>query len=246
LDMIQKRYQTRAKGYEILNKIREGKGTSANLASLRLLAKNDLIVSQDLLPLAETLGTTLYQEKIQEITDAIQLKNIEKITQIRGDLLQNIDFPNRGELIMRLNKNLQILTLIHYNCTLELWNAVRITIDGMIPQFTQKLKETTEQRGTYRLRTEDLDIEINITGTEPKDIVNFSFYGGPSAQRLKEEIEKYHRKSFQTMDELIQQSKEAHSEIEKHPPQQKSETNQEPSSKRPVDEKSFEEEFFSN
>ena len=147
---------------------------------------------------------------------------------------------------MRLNKKLQILTLIHYNCTLELWNAVRITIDGMIPQFTQKLKETTEQRGTYRLRTEDLDIEINVTGTEPKDIVNFSFYGGPSAQRLKEEIEKYHRKSFQTMDELIQQSKEAHSEIEKHPPQQKSETNQEPSSKRPVDEKSFEEEFFSN
>jgi MoxR-like ATPase len=247
LDLIQKRYQTRAKGYEILNKIREGKGTSANLASLRLLAKNDLIVSQDLLPLAETLGTTLYQEKIQEITDAIQLKNIEKITRIRGDLLQNIDFPNRGELIMRLNKNLQILTLIHYNCTLELWNSIRITIDGLIPQFTQKLKETTEQRGTYRLRTEDLDIEINVTGTEPKDIVNFSFYGGPSAQQLKEEIEKYHRKSFQTMDELIQQSKEAQSEIVKGPPISSiAEKQKAQKSKGELDEKTFEEEFFAN
>ena len=76
--------------------------------------------------------------------------------------------------------------------------------------------------------------------------MNFSFYGGPSAQRLKEEIEKYHSKSFQTMDELIQQSKETQLESEKRPSQQIGETNQTPKTKKSVDEKTFEEEFFAN
>ena len=201
----------------------------------------------NLLPLAETLGAPRYQEKIKEITDAIQLKDIEKITRIRSELLQDIDFPNRGELIMRLNKNLRILTLNHYNCTLELWNSIRMTIDGMIPQFTRKLKETTEQRGTYRLRTEDLDIEINVTGTDPKDIVNFSFYGGPSAQRLKKEIETIHRTAFQTMDELIQQSKEAQNLIDEAAPTPAVARKQTTAkSKKKSDEETFEEEFFAN
>jgi len=57
--------------------------------------------------LCETLGiarSSYYVTASQKPGDRELLKDIEKITEIRADLLQNIDFPNRGELIMRLNK----------------------------------------------------------------------------------------------------------------------------------------------
>jgi len=91
-----------------------------------------------------------------------------------------------------------------------------------------------------------LYIEINITGTEPKDIVNFSFYGGASAQQLKEEIEKYHRTSLQSMDELIQQSKEAHSQIDEQQSSSGPKKQKASKSKKKIDEDTFEEDFFAN
>jgi hypothetical protein len=214
LKIVLKRFQNRIEAYEIIDKFREGNGSEVEKEKLELMARNDLIVRIDLLPLAESLSNPEYVDIVNEINKSTQQKNIKKISTLRRRLLQEIDFPNRGELIARLNGIMRVLTLNTYNCSMELWNSIRFTIDGQIPQFSKKLKETTLQRGTYRLRTEDLDMEINVTGVHESDIVNFSFFGGDSAEILKEAIEKQHKNAFKSMDDLIEESKIAREKIE--------------------------------
>ncbi len=215
LEMIRKRFQTRKKTYDIIQKFRNGQGDKEELAMLKTMAKNDLIVKQDLLPLATALSVKKYQTYIQKINDAVQTQNITEISCMRQDLLLDMDFPNRGELIHKLNESLKILTLNNYNCSLELWDSIRITIDGEIPQFSKKLQYSTKHRGTYRLRTQDLELEINVTGTNPYDIVNFSFYGGISAIQLKRTLEMRYKNSFKTTEELLEEAKKAQDEAEK-------------------------------
>ncbi|MBA7580120.1 hypothetical protein ES708_22011 [subsurface metagenome] len=214
LKMVLKRFQNRIEAYEIIYKFREGNGSEVEKEKLEIMARNDLIVRIDLLPLAESLSNPEYVDIVNEIKKSTQQKNINKISSLRRRLLQEIDFPNRGDLIARLNGIMRVLTLNTYNCSMELWNSIRFTIDGQIPQFSKKLKETTLNRGTYRLRTEDLDMEINVTGVHESDIVNFSFFGGESAEILKEAIEKQHKNAFKSMDDLIEESKIAREKIE--------------------------------
>ena len=214
LKMILKRFQNRIEAYDIISRFREGKEKSDDIEKLEIMARNDLIVRTDLLPLAESLSIPEYIKIVNEIKESTQEKDIKRISFLRKRLLQEMDFPNRGELIARLNGILRVLTLNTYNCSMELWNSIRFTIDGQIPQFSKKLKETTLNRGTYRLRTEDLDMEINVTGIHESDIVNFSFYGGDSANKLKEAIEKQHKNAFKSMDDLIQESKTAREKAE--------------------------------
>ncbi len=214
LKMVLKRFQNRIEAYDIIGKFRKGKGNETEKEKLKLMARNDLIVRIDLLPLAESLSVPEYVEIVNEINESTQQKNITKISNLRKRLLQEMDFPNRGELIARLNGILRVLTLNTYNCSMELWNSIRFTIDGQIPQFSIKLKETTLNRGTYRLRTEDLDMEINVTGVHESDIVNFSFFGGDSAEKLKNAIEKQHKNAFKSMDDLIQESKNVREKVE--------------------------------
>lgn len=207
LKLIRKRYLNRRKAYDMIDHFREGIIEENDLEKMALMAQSDLIVNQDLFPLAKKLNTKDYQAKIHEIEKAYQEKNVENLAEYRKELLMDMEFPNRGYLISNLNEKLRILTLHTFNCSMEIWNSIRFTVDSLIPSFTKKLKETTIQRGTYRLRTEDLDMEINVTGTHPYDIVNLSFYGGEIAGILKDEIEAKHGKSLKSMEDLIDEAK---------------------------------------
>ncbi len=207
LKMIRKRYTNRRKAYDLIETLRTGNAPPNAITQLTTFSKSDLIVQHDLLPFAKKLISEEYQSKIQEIEQAYQQKNVGLLSQLRKDLLLHMEFPNRGQLISNLNDKLRILTLYSFNCALEIWNSIRFTIDSLIPSFTNKLKETTQQRGTYRLRTEDLEMEINVTGTNPYDIVNFSFYGGEIASTLKNEIELSHGKMLKNMEELVEEAR---------------------------------------
>ncbi len=216
LEMIQKRFLTRQKAYSIIEKFQHGTSSEEEMKAIKMMAKSDLIVNQDLRPLAESLFSKEYQEKVHAIEQAQQLKQIGTITQIRRELLTNIDFPNRGALISQLNGILRELTLHNYNCSMELWNSMRFTIDGLLPEFSKKLKETTQHRGTYRLKNEDLELEINITGTHKNDIVNFSFFGGETASTLQDRIQENHKNSFKDMEELIEEAEMSKNRSENH------------------------------
>lgn len=210
LEIIQKRFIIRKKAYQIIQNLQLGTSSEEEMNTIKMMAKSDLIIIQDLLPLAQNLFTKPYQEKVQIIEKAHQLKDITMISQIRRDLLKDIDFPNRGALISRLNGILRELTLHSFNCSMELWNSIRFTIDGLLPEFSHKLRETTKQRGTYRLKNEDLELEINITGIQKNDIVNFSFFGGETATCLKDRIQESHKNSFKKMEELIEEAENSH------------------------------------
>lgn len=209
LEMIHKRFQTRKIAYDIIQSFRTGETEKEGLTKLKSMSKNDLIVKEDLYPLAKSLSKDFYQKYVNEIDQAVQQQKITDLACMRTDLLQNMDFPNRGELITKLNESLKLLTLNNYNCKMELWDSIRITIEGIIPQFSKKLQETTKNRGTYRLRTQDLELEINVTGTSPYDIVNFSIYGGITAIELKKILEKRFQNSFKTTKELLAEAKKA-------------------------------------
>ncbi|MHA1519263.1 MAG: AAA family ATPase [Promethearchaeota archaeon] len=207
LKMIRKRYANRRKAYDLIETMRAGKAPTDAISKLTTFSKSDLIVKHDLLPFAKKLNLDAYQTKIKEIELAYQQKDVGLLSQFRRELLLNMEFPNRGQLISNLNDKLRILTLYNFNCSLEIWNSIRFTIDSLIPSFTKKLKESTQQRGTYRLRTEDLDMEINVTGTNQYDIVNFSFYGGEIASTLKNEIELNHGKMLKNMEDLVEEAR---------------------------------------
>jgi MoxR-like ATPase len=202
LEMVHTRYNARRPAYDFIRSLKRAENIEADLTKLHQMAKNDLIVKYDLLPHAEILLQKQYQEIVEQINNAEQKADVKTIASIQERLIKEMDFPCRGELITRLNSILRILTLNVYNCTFVIWDSIRFSIDSMFPQFTKKLKETTESRGTFLLKTPDIVMEINITGTHPNDIVHFEFYGGNSAQKLKELIDERHKNVFKTVEEL--------------------------------------------
>ncbi len=209
VEIIHKRFITRRQTYETIAHLRKGSCREEDLLMIKTMAQTDLIVKHDLLPLALSLSTPVYQKKILEIDEAYQQRQVSTLAQIRRELLLDMIFPNRGELLTQVNQMLRTLTLYNYNCSMQLWDSIRFTIDGLIPQFSPKLKETIQQRGTYRLQVEDLELEVNVTGLKPHDIVNFSFFGGELALHLKEEIDERHRTALKSMEELLRDAKEA-------------------------------------
>jgi MoxR-like ATPase len=215
IEIIQKRFTNRMKAYDIIKKLRDAVDVPDAYQIMSTMATNDLIVKQDLLPLAEILANPDYQQIVQTIHDASLKKDVELLASKRKWLLQEMDFPNRGALITKINNILRLLTLSTYNCSMRVWDSIRFTVDGLIPQFTKKLKETTLYKGTYRLRSEDIELEINVTGTQPFDIVNFSFFGGETATDLKKQIENLHGKALKSMDELLEEVRLSQLEAEK-------------------------------
>ncbi len=208
LKIIEKRFRNRKDAYEITQNYLEGNGKKEGLDIMELMAKSDLIIAKDLFPLVNQLNSSNYIKKVRKINEAAQLGDIADLSSLKKELLYLIDFPNRGPLISKINKYLKILTLNIYNCSVELWRSIRFTIEGMIPEFSNQIKKTLQSRGTYRLKSEDLEMEINITGIKPADIVNFSFFGGNSANNLKELINSKYSNSFKSMDDLIKNVKD--------------------------------------
>jgi MoxR-like ATPase len=209
LSMILKRFNARAPAYEAIRNFEEGIPTTTDMNKLEQIAKNDLITRLDLLPYARELSQKEYQAKIQEILEAEQKRDTKKIIKIQQELLHDMEFPCRGRIITRLNNIMRTLTLKTYSCAFSTWELIRHTISAKIPDFTYKLKETVQHRGTYHLRAGDVTMEINVTGINPEDMVTFEFYGGVNAELLKDALEKSHHTAFRSTDELIEEANKA-------------------------------------
>ena len=205
LKMVLSRFAIRKSAYEIVNDYYQAKGTPDQLDILKKMAKNDLIIQNDLLPLVQRLKSAKYKKMYNKIHKAENSQDIKELAQIQEELLHEMDLPNRSELITKTNEILRELTLHTYNCSMEQWAIIHLTIENLYPQFSKKLDETTKNRGTYRLMTGDLKMEINVTGTHTYDIVNFNFYGAGDAQTLEAEIQKNHKNTLMSMNDLLEQ-----------------------------------------
>jgi hypothetical protein len=189
ITQIRKNFQGRKKAYDIIHLLQEGSQEPGLMAELKLIAKNDLIVQMDLLPYAQQLTRAEYVEMRGRLEKMVDADAIVELTELSNELLSNLDFPNRGPLLTEVQEHIRRQTLISYTVAFRLWTRIAPAISGVVAEFHTKLMETVRQRGSYNLQQQDLTLQINVTGVEPEDIVNFNFFGGPTARALRTELE---------------------------------------------------------
>ena len=185
LKIIQKRFKNRETSYLIAERFRKGNPKENDLTELKKFEKNDLIVKYDLIPFVNTINNKEYPPIAQQIQEASKKGDINKLAEIRNNLMENIDFPNRGDLIEWCNRELYKQTVTDYVIKFSYWKEVWADIAAEFSNLDQPLKEAFSQRQTKQIRTEDLLIEINVTGTKEDSLVNIQISGGSEALKLR-------------------------------------------------------------
>lgn len=186
LSLIQNRFNKREKCYEIVQKFRNGEQEKGDLAELKNFKKNDLIVKHDLYPFVQDIKHKKYANLAQEIQEAANKGDIENLAEIRDRLLEDLDFPNRADLINWCNRELYRQTVTDYVFEYYYWKEVWADIASEFPDLDNVLKQAFSKRQTKQIRSEDLLLEVNVTGTEDESLVNIQISGGSDALKLRE------------------------------------------------------------
>ncbi|TXT63665.1 MAG: hypothetical protein BAJALOKI3v1_330019 [Promethearchaeota archaeon] len=185
LTTIQNRFLKRKICYEIAQRFRDGNHEKGDLQEIRNFKKNDLIVKYDLHPFVQEIKNKTYQKLAQEINEASKKGKIDELARIRNDLLEDLDFPNRADLINWCNRELYKQTVTDYVFKYYYWKEVWADIASEFPNIDKSLKEAFSKRQTKQIRSEDLLIEVNVTGTDEDSLVNIQISGGSDALKLK-------------------------------------------------------------
>jgi MoxR-like ATPase len=185
LQIIQKRFKNREICYQIADRFRDGNAEKTDLTELKKFQKSDLIVKFDLIPFVNAIDNKNYSDIAQKIKEASNKGNIDNLAEIRNSLLEDLDFPNRADLINRCNNELYKQTVTDYVFKYNYWKEVWADIAMEFPNLDKSIKESFSQRQTKQIRTEDLLIEINVTGTSDDSLVNIQISGGSEAIRLR-------------------------------------------------------------
>ena len=185
LNLIQKRFKKREICYQINERFRAGSPKENDLTELKKFEKNDLIVKYDLIPFVNSVNNKTYPPLAQQINDATKKGDINKLAEIRNNLMENIDFPNRGDLIEWCNRELYKQTVTDYIIKYSYWKEIWADIAAEFSNLDQPIREAFNQRQTKQIRTEDLLIEINVTGTNDDSLVNIQISGGSEALKLR-------------------------------------------------------------
>lgn len=185
LQIVQKRFKNREICYQIADRFRDGNPEKTDLTELKKFEKNDLIVKYDLIPFVNAISNKNYSEIAQKIKDTSNKGNIDKLAEIRNSLLGELDFPNRADLINWCNNELYKQTVTDYVFKYSYWKEVWADIAMEFPNLDKPIKEAFSQRQTKQIRTEDLLIEINVTGISDDSLVNIQISGGSEAIKLR-------------------------------------------------------------
>jgi MoxR-like ATPase len=196
LKSIQKRFKNREPCYQIYERFREGNSKDTDLTELKKFEKNDLIVNFDLIPFVNSVNNKIYPPLAQQIKEAAKMGDINTLARIRNDLLEEIDFPNRGDLIEWCNHELYKQTVTDYIIKFSYWKDVWADIAAEFSDLDQPLKEAFSQRQTKQIRTEDLLIEINVTGTNEDSLVNIQISGGSELRSLMDNLDYIEKQNY--------------------------------------------------
>lgn len=190
IELVRKRFGIRAPCYKVVQEYRRGAGKKSDLGTLKDMAKSDLIVKHDLLPLVKALESKRYSKKVTTIHQADQDRDIKTLAEIRDDLLEDLTFPNRSDLIAQINEALHKHTVSSYNFSFREWKGLWVTIAVEFPELEHMLKASLERNQARQVRTPDMALFINVTGIADDDVVNLEVFGGSDAVKLKEILEK--------------------------------------------------------
>ncbi len=185
LSNIQNRFVKRKICYEIIRNFRNGKQNKDKLEELKKFRTNDLIVKYDLYPFIKQINNKTYANLAQQIDLASKNGLMNDLSNIRNDLIENIDFPNRADLINWCNHELYRQTVTDFVFKYYYWREIWADIATEFPNLDSPIKEAFSKRQTKQVRTEDLLIEINVTGTTDDSLINIQVSGGTEALKLK-------------------------------------------------------------
>ena len=198
LELIRKRFMNRAECYDVVQKFREGKGTQTDFKMLTNFENNDLIVKHDLLPLVDSLRNDAYIEVVQSIEK--NQNNVEELAKIQQTLLEDLEFPNRGDLITKINRLMFTQTLRSFTMPFKIWAYLWPRLALEFPEIEDTLKKTIgpDHIINKQVRTEQMVMRVHIFGESPKASVNLELFGGRDAlkaaaiteQALKEDVYK--------------------------------------------------------
>jgi len=186
LKTVQKKYKNREVCYKMAERFRQGNPKDGDLQELIKFEKNDLIVKFDLIPFVNSVNNKVYPPIAQQIQTAAKKGDISMLAELRNHLLEEIDFPNRGDLIEWCNRELFKQTVTDYVIKFSYWKEIWADIAAEFPNLDEPLKEAFSQRQTKQIRTEDVLIEINVTGTKEDSLVNIQISGGSEALKLRD------------------------------------------------------------
>ena len=184
LELIQKRFKIRESSYKISEAFRMGESSSVAFTELKKFQKNDLIVKYDLIPFVNAIKNSDYSNLAKQINNAAKIGNIDELSEIRNNLMEDITFPNRADLINWCNRELYEQTVTDYVFQHQYHSDVWADIATEFPNLDQILKEAFSRRQTKQIRSEDLLLEINVTGTDDESLVNIQVSGGSDALKL--------------------------------------------------------------
>ncbi len=190
MEKITRRFKNREICYEITERFRNGTSNKTDLTEIKNYEKNDLIIKYDLLPFIESINNKSYQKLVSEIITQSKVGNIEKLAEIRNELIEDLQVPNRADLINRVNLELFKQTVTDFVFKYSFWKDLWAEIAAEFPKLDEPIKSAFQQRQTKQIRTDDLLIEINVTGTSDESLVNIQLSGGFESIKLKSLLEK--------------------------------------------------------
>ena len=185
LNLIQKKFINREICYQITEKFRDGIAEKEELTTLKNYKKNDLIVKFDLLPFVNNVNDKKYSTLAQKIINSAKRGNIKELAELRNTLTEDMTFPNRAYLINLCNQELYKQTVTDYVFKYMNRDEVWADIAAEFPILDKPIKEALIRRQTKQIRTEDLLIEINVSGINEDSLVNIQISGGSEALKLR-------------------------------------------------------------
>ena len=185
LNLVQKKFINREVCYQITEKFRDGIAEKEELTTIKNYKKNDLIVKFDLLPFVNNVNDKKYSTLAQKIINSAKRGNIKELAELRNTLIEDMNFPNRAYLINLCNLELYKQTVTDYVFKYMNRDEVWADIAAEFPNLDKPIKEALIRRQTRQIRTEDLLIEINVSGINNDSLVNIQISGGSEALKLR-------------------------------------------------------------
>jgi len=189
IDLVSKRFINRKPCYEIANRYRDGMGEDKDMELLNNYAKNDLIVKYDILPFSKAVKVKKYKKLAEKINTSVKSGDMKNLSEIRNNLINDLEFPNRAYLINWCDQELYKQTVTDFTFKYSHQKEVWVEIATEFPNLDRPLKQALSKRQTKQIRAEEMLIETNVTGTEEESIVNIQISGGSNALKLRTILE---------------------------------------------------------
>lgn len=203
LDLVRKRFNIREPCYGAVEAFRIGTGTNVEMGILENFANNDLIVKHDLLPLAYELNNDAYIQIVGEIAGA---KNDALTLQaIQSQLLTDLEFPNRGDLIAQINRLMFAQTLRSFKMPYKTWAYLWPRLGVQFPGIEPELRQAATQLYNKQIRTEQMVLEVHVMGLGPEDTVSLDVFGGGDALAAASTIEKTLHEDLYEVSDLLEE-----------------------------------------